>query len=306
MRLLLCTTIALTALACSDDGSSGEAEPGGSACSTSTLAPGDSMRTLMHDGVARTYLLHVPASYNGKRKVPLVVDMHGLTSNAAQQKAISGWVAKSDAEGFLLVHPDGLNSSWNGGTLCCGASQRDDVDDVGFMRAIVSELNAPACVDAARVYATGLSNGGAMAFRLACEASDVFAAAAPASMGNGTVPCTPARPTSVIMYRATGDTLVPYNGGMGAGFPPFPSAQADFDQWAMLNGCTGTPSRDGICQTLRDCNAGVEVTLCTVDSPASDFATLGGHVVYGYAADQGKPQPDVAWAAFARQPKPTE
>jgi polyhydroxybutyrate depolymerase len=264
----------------------------------------------MHDGVQRAYLLHVPASYDGKRKVPLVFDHHGLGSNAAQQKMASGWVAKSDAEGFVLVHPDGLNSSWNGGSLCCGMSQANHVDDVGFVLAVVDELKEPACTDDKRVYATGISNGGAMSHRLACEAADVFAAVAPASMSNGTVPCQPKRPISVIMHRATGDRLVPYDGGKpplslpGMTVPSFPSAQQDLDAWRDRNGCTGAPEQDGVCQTYAQCEGGVEVTLCTIQTPASDLATFGGHIYFQYAIDQGAPQPDVAWAAFERQTLP--
>jgi polyhydroxybutyrate depolymerase len=183
-----------------------------------------------------------------------------------------------------------LNASWNGGELCCGTSQRTGVDDVGFMRAIVAKLQQEACIDPKRVYATGLSNGGAMSHRLACEAADLFAATAPVSMGNGTRPCQPARPISVTMFRGTSDTLVSYNGGL------FPSAQADFDQWKGLSGCSGSPSRvHNVCETYTGCGAGTEVTLCTIN---------GGHVLYSAAAQQQAPVPDVVWEMFSRQRLP--
>jgi polyhydroxybutyrate depolymerase len=255
----------------------------------------------MHDGVQREYLLHVPASYDGSEMVPLVLDFHGYFSEAAEEKLVSGWVAKSDLEGFLLVHPDGVARSWNGGTLCCGSAQAEQVDDVGFARAIVEELTQPACVDRARVYATGLSNGGAMAHRLACEASDMFAATAPSAMSNGTVPCEPERPISVIMYRATADTLVGYEGG---GLLAFSSARADLEQWSARNGCEGSPRRhDQLCETYDACADGVEVTLCTVPTRSSDL--LGGHVLYDPAQAQGAGQPEVAWAAFERHRLPS-
>jgi polyhydroxybutyrate depolymerase len=245
---------------------------------------------LTHDGQQRTYLVHVPASYTGTTAVPLVLDIHGLTSSATAQKGLSGWVAKSDSEGFIVIHPNGLNASWNGGELCCGTSQRTGVDDVGFMRAIVAKLQQEACIDPKRVYATGLSNGGAMSHRLACEAADLFAATAPVSMGNGTRPCQPSRPISVTMFRGTSDTLVAYNGGL------FPSAQADFDQWKGLSGCTGSPAAvHNVCQTYTGCGAGTEVTLCTIN---------GGHVLYSAAAQQQAPVPDVVWEMFSRQRLP--
>src|SRR6185503_15233838 len=96
------------------------------------LTPGDSTRTLDHGGRTRQYLLHVPASYDGATAVPLVLDFHGFGSNAIQQRGISGMVAVSNREGFLLAHPDGINMTWNAGT-CCGNFQ---IDDVGFIRAV--------------------------------------------------------------------------------------------------------------------------------------------------------------------------
>jgi polyhydroxybutyrate depolymerase len=253
------------------------------------LGAGDHNLTLDHDGQVRSYVVHVPPLYAGAQ-VPLVIDLHGLTSNANQQEGISGWRAKADQQGFLAVYPNGLDASWNGGSLCCGTSRANGVDDEGFIRAIVGRMQEEGCLDPARVYATGLSNGGAMSHLLACRAADVFAATAPVSMGNGTVPCTPSRPISVVMFRGTSDVLVPYDGGV------IPSAQADFDQWSTLDGCSGEPTTIyGACETHASCNAGVEVTLCTLDA---------GHVLYDGAAQQGAAVADVAWEAFARHSLP--
>jgi polyhydroxybutyrate depolymerase len=271
------------------DGSTGAAGAAATMERCTRFAPGDHSLALDHDGQQRTYIVHVPPGYAGER-VPLVIDIHGLTSNAEQQAAISGYRDKADAESFIVVHPNGLNASWNGGSLCCGSSLQQGVDDEGFLRAIVRRMQQEGCIDPARVYASGLSNGGAMSHLLACRAADVFAAAAPASMGNGTEPCAPSRPISVIMFRATNDALVAYDGGV------FPSAQADFDQWTSLNGCTGEPeTTHSICQTHFQCSAGVEVTLCTIE---------GGHVLYAAAAQQGAAVPDVAWEAFERYTLP--
>ena len=258
-------------------------------CANGSLSPGDSTETLTHDGQQRQYLVHVPSSYNGSTPVPLVIDIHGLTSSMTAQKGLSGWVAKSDKEGFIVIHPQGLGNSWNGGSLCCGTSQSSGVDDEGFMRAIVTTTGEQGCIDPKRVYATGLSNGGAMSHLIACRAADVFAATAPVSMGNGTRPCQPARPISVAMWRGTSDTLVSYNGGL------FPSAQADFDQWKGLDSCTGSAASNGPCETYTGCAAGTEVTLCTINA---------GHVLYSAAAQQGAAVPEVAWEMFKRQTLP--
>lgn len=264
--------------------------PAADGCVAGTLGPGETTETLMHDGVTRNYLIHVPAGYAGKTPVPLVLDIHGLTSNAAEQAAISGWRAKSDATGFVVIWPNGLDNSWNGGSLCCGPSLANHVDDEGFLRAVVAKTRAEGCIDATRVYATGLSDGGAMAHLLACRAADVFAATAPVSMGNGTVPCAPSRPIALIEYRGTLDLLVPYNGGF------FPSAADDFAQWQLLDGCAAPAQMtNDVCQTVSGCQADVEVTLCSI---------VSGHVLYADAVTQGAAVPDVAWAAFARHTLP--
>jgi polyhydroxybutyrate depolymerase len=262
-----------------------------SGCGASTLMPGDSMNMIMtKDGMTRSYLLHVPASYDGSMPVPFLLDIHGWTSNAMQQQGLSGWKAKSDTEGFIAAWPDGVGNSWNGGSLCCGTAQSSGIDDEGFMRQLVDKIEGQACIDTKRVYATGLSNGGAMSHLLACKAADVFAATAPVSMGNGTIPCAPSRPISVIMFRDMSDPLVSYTGGL------FPSAMADFDQWKMLAGCDGTAemTQNGHCQLYTGCGAGTEVELCTT--------TSAGHVLYPNS--DGVMVPDVAWESFSRQALP--
>jgi polyhydroxybutyrate depolymerase len=257
-------------------------------CTGATLQAGDHTATLTHAGRERQYLVHVPASYVGATPVPLVLDLHGLTSSARQQASLSGWREKADQVGFIVAHPDGLDGSWNGGDLCCGSSLDAQVDDEGFMRALVQRLSSEACIDPKRVYATGLSNGGAMAHLLACRAADVFAATAPVSMGNGTEPCTPTRPISVIMTRGTQDRLVAYDGGF------FPSAAQDFEAWRDRNACAGAPEpSEPLCETHTRCAGDVEVTSCSLDA---------GHVLY--ANSQNFSVPDVVWAAFARHTLP--
>jgi polyhydroxybutyrate depolymerase len=262
--------------------------PAATCTGASTLSAGNQTLSIVHDGEERTYIVHVPDDLDSGVPVPLVVDMHGLTSSATQQSAISGWRQKADAEGFIVVHPQGLDASWNGGDLCCGTSQSQGVDDEGFIRAMVAQLVQDACIDEKRIYATGLSNGGAMSHLLACDAADLFAASAPVSMGNGTRPCEPSRPISVVMTRGTQDRLVAFNGGL------FPSAQADFEQWAALNGCQGEPQpADELCQVFNDCDGGVEVKLC---------ALAAGHVLYSNSQDFSVP--DVVWQTFERQRLP--
>jgi Esterase PHB depolymerase len=138
-------------------------------------------------GNDRQYKVHVPPSYSPATPMPVLFCLHGLFQNAVMFCLDTGvaWNTKSDAEGFILVMPNGYQNSWNGGT-CCGAAATAGLDDVSLIRAIFAEVSTHLNVDPHRVYATGLSNGGYLSYRLACEASDIFVAIAPAAGAVGT------------------------------------------------------------------------------------------------------------------------
>jgi polyhydroxybutyrate depolymerase len=246
----------------------------------------------------RTYLLHIPTGYTGKTPVPVVFDFHGLGGSGSSQKGLSGWATLGDSKGFITVFPNGVGNSWNIGR-CCSTAQTQNVDDVGFVRAIIKQLQADACIDSKRVYASGCSNGGGMSYKLACDAADVIAGVAPVDCdcvtGSTSNPscasCNPARPISEIAFRATGDQVVPYNGGrcsIAADCPPgmscstfdFPGAATNFSTWATIDQCTGPAqalSGHPACQTNATCGAGSQVTLCTQQggSHCGNYASLG-------------------------------
>lgn len=253
---------------------------GGSApvtCPATVMPPGDTTTTLQVGGMARTYMLHIPSSYTGKTPVPLVLDWHGLGSSGAAQQRISGYKALSDQEGFIAAWPNGLDNAWNIGP-CCTHSR--SVDDLGFARAVVADIQRRACVDPKRVYADGYSMGGGMSYYLACNAADLFAAVAPSAfdlLAAEEQPCMPSRPISVISFRGTTDPIVPHAGG--ASRPPnglnvtihFQGAESTFEKWSQLNECTGAPV-DGAsgCRTYTQCKEGTEVTLCTKQGGGHD------------------------------------
>jgi polyhydroxybutyrate depolymerase len=271
-----------------------EPDAGSAPCTAGILRPGDSSVTIQHGGAARDYLLHVPASYTGKTRVPLLIDMHGSGQNATLQSMTSLWTRKADAMGFVVIYPNALNARWNAGT-CCSPSMEQNVDDLGFLRAVVEKTTTDGCIDRTRVYASGLSGGGLMAYRLACMAADMFAAIAPVSGADVTIPCTPSGPVSVASFRGLMDTTVPYDGGMPLRWL-WPSAKADFDQFSQLDRCTGpTTASHGVCQTKSQCAGGADVTLCSIN---------GGHVLYAAAASEGAAVPDVAWEIFQRHSLP--
>jgi polyhydroxybutyrate depolymerase len=209
---------------------------------------------LAHDGVMRRYFLHVSPS--SETSVPLVVNMHGYLSGAQMQEQWSMMNAAADPRGIVTAHPEGLDNSWNAGT-CCGDSATNGVDDVGFIRAVVADIESAVCVDPRRVYATGMSNGAYMSYRLACEASDVFAAVAPVAGALGIAECTPPRAVPVLAFLGVQDPLVPYAEGT-----------ATIDRWVELDGCSMPQQSDfegGNCKTWSSCADDGALELCTLD-----------------------------------------
>jgi polyhydroxybutyrate depolymerase len=249
------------------------------AASADPVTPGNYVRTLTFGGIERNYRLHVPPSYDGTSPVPLVLNIHGLGSNADQQEGIAKMVAIGDAAGFIGVSPNGVNNAWNAG-LCCG---NPDVDDVSFLRTVVEDVAGQAVIDRARIYVTGISNGGAMSQRLACEASELFAASAPLAFPIPFEPvttCQPGRPIAVMTSMGLTDVLVSYTGGI------FPSAAETFARWKELNGCTGVqPDATQLLvasrsETYTQCNAGVETELCSITAASFGGSPFDGHVLY--------------------------
>ncbi|MEM7433787.1 MAG: PHB depolymerase family esterase [Myxococcota bacterium] len=223
-----------------------------------------------YDGRMRSYELHVPTAYDGSAPLPLVLNFHGFTSSGSGQRAASGMDETADANGFVVAYPNGLSNSWNGGD-CCGLAAAEGFDDVGFTRALIDDLGARGCIDLRRVYATGLSNGGFMSHRLACEAADVIAAIAPVAGVLGLESCDPVRPVPVIHFHGTADNIIFYEGG---GLVDSISVIDSTDRWLARNGCTDEPVvtfDEGMvtCETASDCDEAVSVTLCTIDG--------GGH-----------------------------
>jgi polyhydroxybutyrate depolymerase len=285
---------------------------------STTLAPPppgtDVPVALRSGGIDRTYVVHVPASYDGSRAVPLVLVLHGSGGDAEDADRISGMSAKSDAEGFLAVYPEGTgtNRTFNAG-LCCGYAGRTMTDDVAFMRDVVADVSADYLVDPKGIYAAGMSNGAMMAHRLGCEMSDVVAAIAPVAGALEAVDCAPAEPVSAIVFHGTADAIVPYDGGPAATVPrgmdaDYEPVSTAVDQWATTAGCTGTTDeqvRQNVARSLRTgCQEGYGVELYTVADgghawPGGEPGWEGGDVpVTDVVAT------DLIWDFFAAHPKP--
>lgn len=195
------------------------------------------------DGLDRTYLLHLPEGYTGDMELPLVIAMHGGVGNAFNIENQSGFSLEADEENFIVVYPEGaLNliniRTWNAG-YCCAYAANNNIDDVGFINALIDHLIGELAIDENLIYATGMSNGGMMAYRLACELSDRIAAIGPVACTMVAEECGPNRPVPVIQFHSYLDENIPYQGGIGNGLsshynPPLDSVMT---VWSEKNEC---------------------------------------------------------------------
>jgi polyhydroxybutyrate depolymerase len=249
-----------------------------SSCPATALVAGDTTETLRVGDVSRSFVLHVPASYDAAKPTALIVDFHGMGGTGRSELQSSTYPAVTDPEGVIMAFPDGLKgtlgTAWNLGPCCVSG-----VDDLAFTRALLARVQQRACIDPQRIYAVGVLTGGGMVHDLACNAADLFAAVAPAAfdlLQEDVDTCKPARPITEVSFRGTDDPRVPYAGGASSLVPGMPitflGARATFEKWATLDGCNGSPSvedADG-CSAYSDCDDGTEVMLCTKQGGGDD------------------------------------
>jgi polyhydroxybutyrate depolymerase len=269
---------------------------------------------LQHAGMERMYRVHVPAKYDPARPAPLLVAMHGGGGNMDLQAddRYYGEITSSEREGAIVVFPNGSSrfpsgklATWNAGECCAGAVRRG-VDDVGFIRAVVADAQSRWNIDRRRIYATGMSNGGMMAYRLACEAADIFAAIAPVAGTDGTRECRPSRPVAVLHIHAKDDPRVLFGGGQGdaLGATSHVSVPATIAKWVKQDGCPAAAQRvldraGAWCELHAPCEGGAQVELCVTET--------GGHSWPGGAKPRGGAAPsqaisanDMMWDFFHR------
>lgn len=238
-------------------------------------------RTLTHDGIERSYVIRVPTELSrDTRRVPLVLVLHGGGGNADNAEKMTGFTAKANQEGFIVVYPEGTGHrkdiflTWNAGH-CCAYAMSSQVDDVGFISALIDKLVETYPIDPKRVYVTGMSNGAMMTHRLGIALSSKIAAIAPVV---GTLfgdEKKPEQPVSAIMLNGLLDKSVPYQGGAPGG--RFASTwdgtatrpaldQATF--WAGMSGCAAESAKDSQDTFTRwryRCPAGQAVELYLVN-----------------------------------------
>ncbi len=216
------------------------------------LQPGNYLMALSYGERDRTYLLHIPPQGLSGRALPVVLNFHGGGGHATQQQEYTELDTVADREGFYTVYPNGTGRmsshflTWNAGN-CCGYAKDHKIDDVGFSQALLSHLSTVVPIDHTRIYATGLSNGAMMAYRLAAEASDLVAAIAPVAGSMMVSTFAPSHAVPVMHVHSLDDPRAPYEGGEGAPFPltnrrvTHPPVESQLHRWVERNQCQVPP-----------------------------------------------------------------
>ncbi len=262
------------------------------------MKPGNYHLSLIHDKLTRTYQLYIPKQYNQLTNLPLVISLHGAGGSSDNAKIISGFDAKSEEEGFVVVYPEsekldsfiGMKRGWNAGTC----SAEDNIaDDAGFISVLIDELKTKLNIDPKRVYVAGMSNGGMMAYRLACELSDKITAVAvvAGSMSLDFDKCSPSRPVPLLHIHGMADNLVRLIGGSGTKLaisgcakPPILETMAE---WKENNGCSGKAVEDHknnkvTCLAYESCPVNADVNLCIVNGVGHTWPEVKGFSTTDY------------------------
>lgn len=265
-------------------------EPEASSDLTTKLEkPGDYVFKIKQGDIHRFYKIHVPLNYNSKTPTPLLFAIHGGGGDMNIQSAEEYYhlISKSDKEGFIVIFPNGISpfksgklATWNAGQ-CCGGARDKKIDDVGFIKKIINTVSGQLNIDQKKIFASGMSNGAMMAYRLACELADTFKAIAAVAGTDNTINCKPTASVSILHIHAKDDDHVLFNGGAGVNafkdrsqVNEFVSVPDTINKWVKLNSCDVKPKRvlekTGVsCDEYSKCKNNSKVKLCVTDS--------GGH-----------------------------
>lgn len=248
------------------------------------LDPGEHTRMLTFGGRERSYVVYIPGDYDPDEAVPVVLAFHGGLTNADTMIRFMDLNRTADIEGFIVVYPNGTGRlrrllTFNAGN-CCGYAMNSNVDDVSFTDAVLTDLRTIANADSSRVFATGMSNGAMMAYRLASELSERIAAIAPVGGPMATDTILATRPVSVIHFHGLHDRFAPFDGGRGTGISgtEFISVNESLERWRAANLCTDAPMVTALEDAEDD---GTHVTryawqTCADDSEVVLYAIDGG------------------------------
>lgn len=263
--------------------------------------------TLIHNGIIRTYILHVPASYKTGTKMPLVVGLHGHHwSGAAGFESWAGWDQKADTENFIVAYPNGLHYPWDSpNSLVWNAGGpyeewTQQNDDVGFISHMIDLISQYYTIDASRVYVTGHSNGARMTYRLGYQLAAKIAAIAPHSGQMIYVPTVPlASPVPVLHLHALDDPTVNYYGTTSGDLPYLP-VDTVLGHWASEMSCHTQPDT-----IFTNADYLVKQWKCSATSPdVLLYVTNRGEHNWFTIDNSGVSATDIIWDFFKTHPKP--
>lgn len=298
---------------------------------TFTYGPGNHVITIKHQNYTRQYRVYVPKAYRPehqpKHHWPVVIQLHGGGVTADHAMRSTKTMAKANTAHFIAVFPEGLGKTalgktfgtWNAGR-CCGYAKEQSIDDVGFIRLVIQDLQTKFSVDAKRIFVAGHSNGALMSYRLACELSDVIAAIAPNAAQDALDTCKPKRPVPILHFHGTADPAAPYSGGkcggrLGDAGWTCQAVPTYINSWKEKYHCQGVErvfyeKGAAKCITYDACDQNSEVALCTIVGgghtwPGGEYGARRrsakravGPISRDISAD------DLMWEFFKRHPLP--
>lgn len=242
--------------------------------------------SFMYDGKIREYRLFIPSNYQNYEALPLVFNLHGFNSNSLQQELYTGMNQVADTAKFFVCHADGYkysgdDQSWN---VDWGIGSSED--DVGFINALIDTISSNYNVNLEAVFSTGMSNGGFMSYKLACELNDRIRAIASVTGSMSPVQdqnCAPQAPIPVMQIHGTEDNIVQYN---GTAFVSIPIEEL-ISKWVGFNNCANLP--DTISVPNNDPTDGttserIEYNDCNDDSRVVFYKVTGGEHTWPGAA----------------------
>ncbi len=282
--------------------------------------PGDYIFSFSHNGLNRFYKIHVPKNYNFGGKGTLLLALHGGGGDMLHQSKDRFYkqISKSEADGYVVVFPNGYSkfstgkyATWNAGK-CCADARDKNIDDVGFIRELISKVSQQLNIDSKRIYSTGMSNGGMMSYRLACEMPETFQGIAAVAGTDNTIDCNPKSPISILHIHAKDDDHVLFNGGIGseasdkAQITDFQSVPATITKWVKFNGCNEKPARvletsGAYCDLYSGCKNNVKVQLCVTESGGHSWP--GGEKFWkrGQSNSKAISANDIMWDFFNKK-----
>ncbi len=278
---------------------------------SSSFSPGTALHTITVGSLDRTYIVHVPsrrpmAQSGAVLPYPLTIVLHGSSGSGEDIRGTTNMDSVADANRIVVVYPNGVAGAgglfptdWNAGGDCCGEAGREGIDDIGFMRAMIAEISAKLPIDVKRIHVAGFSDGGRMAYYMACQMAGQLAAIGVVSGSLSDDSCAPGRAVALIAVHGTDDPIVPYDQGIDS---PMPEPAMDPSMNNLPPSVQFWVEQDG-CSQASDSSYTTAVTLTTFGScTGSDvaFYTIDGGVhTWPVLTDPSSSDPDQTVPATA-------